>query len=72
MVLVRERGAEQGHDPIAGELVHGSLETVNAVTEDREEAIHDRPPQLGVRALGEVHRADHVREQHRDLLSLAI
>ena len=72
VVLVRDRRAEQRHDAVAGELVHRALEAVNAVAEDREEAIHDRPPQLRVGLLGQIHRADHVGEQDRDLLALTI
>ena len=72
MILMRERSAEQRHDPVTCELVDGSLEAVNAVAQNREEAIHDRPPQLRVGSLGEVHRADHVSEEHRYLLALPI
>ena len=72
VVLVRDRGPEDGHDAIAGELVDGTLEAVHALTEDREVAVHDPPPLLGVALLGQLHRADHVGEQHRHLLALAL
>ena len=72
VILVGERSAEERHDPIAGELVNRALEAVNTITEDREEPLHDPPPDLRVGPLGQVHRADHVREQHRDLLTLPI
>ena len=72
MVLVGDRRAEQGHDPVAGELVDRALEAVDALAEDREEAVHDPPPLLGVALLGELHRAHHVGEQHRHLLALAL
>ena len=39
--------------------------------EDREEAVHDPVPFLGVDLLGEVHRALHVGEEDRHLLALA-
>ncbi len=70
MVLVRDRRAEQRHDAVAGELVDRALEAVDALAEDREEALHDLAPLLGVAALGEVHRAHHVGEQHRHVLAL--
>ena len=72
VVLVGDRRPEQGHDPVAGELVDRALEAVDALAEDREEAVHDPPPLLGVALLGELHRAHHVGEQHRHLLALAL
>jgi hypothetical protein len=45
---------------------------VHPVGEDREEALHDPPPLLGVPPLGEVHRALDVGEQHRHLLALTV
>jgi len=72
VILMRERSAEQRHDPIAGELIDSALEAMNTIAEDREEAIHDRPPKLRVGPLSEIHRAHHISEQHRDLLALPI
>ena len=72
VVLVGDRRPEQRHDPVPGELVDGALEAVHARAQDREEAIHDPPPLLGVALLGELHRAHHIREQHRHLLALAL
>ena len=72
VILVGHRGAEDGHDPVAGEFVDGALEAVYLVGEDREEALHDPAPLLGVLLLGEVHRALHVGEEHGDLLALTI
>ena len=72
VVLVGDRRAEEGHDAVARELVDGALEAVDALAEDREEAGHDRAPLLGVRLLGELHRAHHVGEQDGHLLSLAL
>jgi hypothetical protein len=45
---------------------------VDALGEDREEAIHDLVPFLRIYLLGEIHRALHVGEKHRDLLALAL
>ena len=72
VVLVRDRGPEQGHDPVAGELVHRALEPPDAFGEQREEALHDLPPLLGVGLLGHVHRAHDVGEQDGHLLALAV
>ena len=72
VVLVGDRRAEQGHDPVAGELVDRPLEAVDALAQDREEALHDPPPLLRVALLGELHRPHHVGEQHRHLLALPL
>ena len=72
MVFVRDRRAEQRHDAVARVLVHRSLEAVDTFGQDREEALQDRVPDLGVQPLRQIHRALHVREQHRDLLALPL
>ena len=72
VVLVADRRPEQGHDPVAGELVDRALEPMDARAQHREEALHDRLPGLGVGRLGELHRARHVGEQHGHLLALAL
>ena len=72
VVLVGDRRPEDGHDPVAGEFVDRPLETVDGVGEDREEALHDPAPLLGVLLLGHVHRAHDVGEQHRDQLAFAL
>jgi len=71
VVLVRDRRAEQRHDPVAGVLIHRALEAVDAVGEDLEEAIHDAMPFLRINLLGQLHRAFHIGEQHGHLLALA-
>ena len=71
VILVGDRGAEDGHDPVAGELVDGSLEAVYRIGKGGEEALHDRVPLLWVLALGHVHRALNVGKEDRDLLALA-
>ena len=72
VVLVGDRRPEDGHDPVAGELVDGALEPGHRVGQDREEALHDLAPLLRVLLLGEVHRAADVGEQHRHLLALGV
>jgi hypothetical protein len=71
VVLVRDRCAEQRHDPIAGVLVDRPVEAVHAVGQDLEEAVEDAVPLLRIDLLRELDRALHVREQHRHLLALA-
>ena len=71
MILVRDRRAEQRHDPVAGELVDEAFEALDAFGEDLEEPRHDAREGFGVELLGQFHRALHVGEEHRDLLALA-
>jgi hypothetical protein len=72
VILVGNGGPEERHDAVARVLVDGALEAVDAVRQDREEAVEDRVPCLGVDALGEVHGALQVHEQHRHQLALAL
>jgi hypothetical protein len=72
VVFLGERGAEQRHQPIARELVHHPLEAVDPLAQDRQAAIHHPPPVLRVEPLGQLHRPDHVREQHRHQLALPL
>jgi len=71
VVLVGDGGAEDRHDPVAGELVDRPLEAVHRFGEGGEEALHDRVPLLRILALGHIHRPLDVGEEHRDLLALA-
>ena len=72
VVLVGDRGAEDRHDPVAGELVDRALEAGDGLGQQREEALHDLAPLLGILLLGQVHRAADVGEQDRDLLTLGV
>jgi hypothetical protein len=71
VVLVRDRRAEERHDPVARVLVHRALEAVHAVGQDLEEALEDAVPGLGVELAGQLHRAREVGEEHGHLLALA-
>jgi hypothetical protein len=71
VVLVRDRGAEQRHDPVARVLIDSPLEAMLSFGEDREKAIHDPVPVFGVDRLREIHRTLHVREEDGHLLALA-
>src|SRR5882724_10268910 len=62
VVLMRDRGAEEGHDAVAGVLVHRHLEAVHALGEDREEAVEYLVPLLGIDLLRQLHRALYVGE----------
>src|SRR5262249_7848229 len=61
----------QRHDAVSGELIDRSLEPMNSLGEDREEAIHDLVPFLGIDLLGEIHRPLHVGEEDSHLLPFA-
>jgi hypothetical protein len=52
-------------------LIDRSLEAVNAVGKDPEKTVEDAVPLLGIDLFGQRHGALHVREEDRDLLSLA-
>jgi hypothetical protein len=72
VVLVGERRAEEGHDPIAHHLVHGALVAVDRVHHQREEGIENLARLLGI-AIGEqLHGAFEIGEEHGDLLALAL
>ncbi|MDQ1491722.1 MAG: hypothetical protein QOJ23_4236 [Actinomycetota bacterium] len=71
MVLLGGRSAEEGRDPVAGELVDSAAESAHALGENLKEAVHDRRPVLGVQRLGEVHRTFHVGEEHGHLFTLS-
>jgi hypothetical protein len=71
VVLVGHRGAEQGHDPVAHDLVDGALVAVDGVHHPLEDGIEQPPGLLGVAVGEQLHRALEVREQHGDLLALS-
>jgi hypothetical protein len=72
VVFLRHRGAEEGHDPVTGELVDRAPEAPHAFGEDLGEAADDPGPRLRVEALLEIHGALDVGEQDRELLALAL
>ena len=63
--------AEQGEHTVAGELLHGSLEPVDAGAQHPEQAVHGGVPDLGIGLLDEIHRPLDVGRQGRDELALA-
>ncbi len=71
VILVRDRRAEQRHDPVAGELVDEALKALDPLRKNLEKAVHDLRPFFRVELLRQLHRSFHIGEQHRDLLALA-
>jgi hypothetical protein len=72
VVLVRERGAEDGHDAVAGELVDVPAELVHRGHALGEEPVgHGRDP-LGVEAFGPGGEVGEVAEEHRDIAPLRL
>ena len=72
MILVGERRAKERHDPVAGELVHRTLESVHPLRKDGEEAVHDPVPLFRIDLRRQLHGTLHVDEEHRHLLALAL
>jgi hypothetical protein len=72
VVLVAERGAEDRHDPVTHDLVHGALELVDGVHHDLEGRIEDRPCLLGIEVVEQLHRTFDVGKQYGDLLSFTL
>jgi hypothetical protein len=71
VVLVRERRAEQRHDPIAHDLVDRALVAVDGLHHPLEHRVEELARLLGI-AIGEqLHRSLEVGEEDRDLLALA-
>ena len=65
VILVRERGAEEGHDPVTHDLVHGALVAVDGLHHPLEDGVQELPGLLGVAISQQLHRALEVGEEHR-------
>jgi len=72
VILVSDGRAEQRHDPVAEELVHGALVPMHLGQHQLEGAGHEGVDFLGIEARGDGSEAGHVHEEHRDLLALAL
>ena len=72
VILVGDGRAEQRHDPVAEELVHGALVPVHLGQHQLEGAGHEGVDLLGIEARGDRGEAGDVHEEHRDLLALAL
>ncbi len=71
VIFVRERRAEERHDPVAHDLVDGALVAVNGVHHPLQDGIEDPACLFGIAVGEQLHRALEVREEHSDLLALA-
>ncbi len=69
VVLVRNRGAEDGHDRVADELLHCASEVLELRTNVRVVGHEERAYVLWVEPLGSRRRADDVAEQNGDELA---
>ena len=72
MILVGERRAEQRHDPVAHNPVHGALVAVDRLNHALEHRVEELLRVLGVAVSKQLHRALDVGEQHGDLLPLTL
>jgi len=72
VVLQRNRCPEHRHDAVAGELVYRAAVPLHHRRAAVGEIGHDLAQPLGPDGRGDVHRVDHVGEQHRDLLVLGM
>jgi hypothetical protein len=71
VILVGEGGAEEGHDPVAHDLVDRPLVAVDRFHHPFEDRIEDGAGFLGVAVSKEFHGALKVGEEHCHLLALA-
>ena len=72
VVFVRQRRAEEGHDPVAHDIVHRALVPVNGFDHAFHHAFQELARLLGIAVGDELHGALEVGEQHGDLLALAL
>jgi hypothetical protein len=72
VLLVSDGGAEEGHDAVAEELVHGPFVAVDLGQHQLEGARHDGVDVLRIEPLGERGESGNVDEEDRDLLSLTL
>ena len=72
MVLVGDGRAEQRHDVVTQELVHGALVAVHLGQHQLEGSAHEAVDFLGVEALRQRREARDVHEENRDLLPFAL
>ena len=71
VVLVRQGRAEERHDPVAHDLVHGALVAVDGLHHVLEHGVEELARLLGIAVGEQLHRALEVGEEDGDLLALA-
>ena len=72
MILVSDRRAEEGHNPVAHDPVHGALVAVDCLDHAFEHRVEDLLRGLGVAVSKELHRTLDIGEQNGDLFALAL
>jgi hypothetical protein len=72
MILVGDRRAEEGHDAVAHNPVHGPLVALDRLDHAFEHGIEELLRLLGVAVSNQVHRTLDVGEQHGDQLALTL
>ncbi len=71
MIGVGDGRPEQGHDPVAHDLIHGASRPVHGLHQSLDHAVQHLPRLFEVVPGEELHRAAHVREQHGEIAPLA-
>ena len=72
MVLVRDRGAEERHDPVAHDLVDGAFEAMDGRHHQLEDRIEDRARIFRITIGEQLHRALQIGEEHGHPLALSL
>jgi hypothetical protein len=72
MILVGDRRAEEGHDPVAHNPVDRTFVVVNCLDHPFEHRLEEILRSLGVAVGKDLHRTLDIREQHGDLLAFTL
>jgi hypothetical protein len=70
VILQCQRRTEHRHDPVAGELVDSAAVSLHNPSRTVDQLGHDFAQPLRTHCGGEVHRVDHIGEEHGDLFVL--
>jgi hypothetical protein len=71
MILVRNRGAEEGHSPIPHDLIDGAFIAMHRRHQALQHRVEELPRLFRVAVGQEFHEAFEIGEEHHDLLALA-
>jgi hypothetical protein len=72
MILVRNRRAEEGHDPVAHNPADGAFIAVDCLDHPFEHRVEELLRSLGVAIGKHLHRTPDIREEHGDLLAFTV